>query len=598
MNFLNVAIIAHVDHGKTTLVDAMLTQGGAFRDGQEATERVMDSNDQEKERGITIYAKNTAIQYGDTKINIVDTPGHADFGSEVERVLNMVDSVLLLVDAYEGPMPQTRFVLKKSLELGLKPIVVINKIDKPTSRPDWVVDQVFDLFVQLWANDEQCDFEVIYTIARDGIAKDDPTDDSSDLTPLFQRVLTKVIPRETDPDASFRMQVTNLSYDDYLGRQAIGRVLEWSIKDTANVTVFNNDGVARKAKIAKIQTAQWLAKVEVTEAVTGDIVTISGIPDIYVGETIAESDEVTPFEPISIDDPTLKMQFLVNDSPFAGKEGKYVTTRHIRDRLEKELEMNVGLQVDFQADGTFMVAGRGELHLAVLIETMRREGFELQVSAPQVIFQEKDGKKCEPFEKAVVSVPEEFGGSVIEKLGKRRGEMKDMQTENGLTTFEFMVPTRGLLGFRREFTTMTRGEGILYSSFDSYQPFAGEIEKRQVGSMIAGENGTSMGYSLWKLQERGPIFIGPGVELYSGMIIGEHLKGDDIEVNATKNKQLTNVRASGSDEAMKLTTPRIMTLEDALDYIDSDEYVEITPTTVRLRKKWLTLNERKKNKGK
>lgn len=594
--FLNIAIIAHVDHGKTTLVDGMLQQGNVMGDHQEVAERAMDSNDQEKERGITIYAKNTSVFYKETKINIVDTPGHADFGSEVERALRMVDSVLILVDAYEGPMPQTRFVLKKSLELGLKPIVVINKIDKPTSRPDWVLDQVFDLFVQLGATDEQCDFSHIYTIARDGIAKNEVADESTDLTPLFDLILDKVEPAKVDPKSPFKLQVSSLGYDDYLGRQAVGRIVDGTLKTGQQVTVFNNDGVPRKAKVSKLQTSKGLGKEEVPEIVAGDIVNISGIDDIFVGETIAADDTVTPLPGITVDEPTLKMQFMVNDSPFAGKEGKYVTTRHIRDRLEKELEMNVGLRVDFQEDGSFMVAGRGELHIAVLIESMRREKFELQVGAPQVIYKEEGGKKFEPFEKVVVNVPDQFGGAVIEKMGTRKGEMQDMQSENGLTSFVFFAPTRGMLGYKREFITMTKGEGIMYSSFEDYRPYAGEITKRQVGSMIAGEAGTTMAYSLWKLQDRGPIFVGPNTDLYEGMIIGEHLKGSDLSVNATKNKQLTNVRASGSDEAMKLVPPRLMTLEDALDYIAADEYVEITPDSIRLRKKWLKENERKRNK--
>lgn len=594
MKYLTVAIIAHVDHGKTTLVDALLKQGGAFRDNQAVDTCVMDSNDQEKERGITIYAKNTAIQIGDTKVNIVDTPGHADFGSEVERVLRMADSVLLLVDAYEGPMPQTRFVLRKSLELGLRPIVVINKIDKPTARPDWVLDQVFDLFVQLGATDEQCDFAHIYTIARDGVAKRELADESSNLQPLFDLILERVQPRENDATKPFRMQIANLSYDTFTGRQGIGRIVDGSVKTGANVFVIGNDGVKRKAKISKITTSLGLNKAEISEAFAGDIVSIAGIPDIFVGETVTTDENTESLPPITIDPPTLKMQFFVNDSPFAGREGDYVTSRHIRDRLEKELEMNVGLKVEFKDDGSFVVAGRGELHLAVLIETMRREGFELQVGAPEVIFHEENGVKMEPFEKCVINVPDESAGAVIEKMGKRRGIMQDMKSERGLTNLEFAIPTRGLLGFRREFITLTRGEGILASSFEKYSPYAGDINKREVGSMISGENGVAMTYSLWNLQERGPIFIEPQTEIYEGMIIGEHLKGSDLVVNATKNKQLTNMRASGTDEAMNLTPPRVMTLEDALDYVGDDELVEITPTKVRLRKKKLKENERKR----
>lgn len=594
MKYLTIAIIAHVDHGKTTLVDALLKQGGAFRENQSVEICVMDSNDQEKERGITIYAKNTAIQIGDTKVNIVDTPGHADFGSEVERVLRMADSVLLLVDAYEGPMPQTRFVLRKSLELGIKPIVVINKIDKPTARPAYVLDAVFDLFIQLGATDEQCDFAHVYTIARDGVAKKELTDESSDLQPLFQTILEKVQPRENDATKPFRMQVANLAYDSFMGRQGIGRISDGVVKTGANVFIIGNDGVKRKGKISKIVTSMGLNKVEVQEGIAGDIVSIAGIPDIYVGETITTDEATEALPPITIDPPTLKMQFFVNDSPFAGKEGDYVTSRHIRDRLEKELEMNVGLKVDFKDDGSFVVAGRGELHLAVLIETMRREGFELQVGAPEVIFHEENGVKMEPFEKCVINVPDTSAGSVIEQMGKRRGIMQDMKSERGLTTLEFSIPTRGLLGFRREFTTMTRGEGILASAFDKYGPYAGDMNKREVGSMISACDGAAMTFSLFNLQERGPIFIEPQTEVYEGMIVGEHLKGSDLIVNVTKNKQLTNMRASGTDEAMRLTPPRVMSLEDALDYVGADEYVEITPTKVRLRKKKLKEHERKR----
>ncbi len=594
MKYLTVAIIAHVDHGKTTLVDALLKQGGAFRDNQNVEVCVMDSNDQEKERGITIYAKNTAIQIGDTKVNIVDTPGHADFGSEVERVLRMADSVLLLVDAYEGPMPQTRFVLRKSLELGIKPIVVINKIDKPTARPAFVLDAVFDLFVQLGATDEQCDFAHIYTIARDGVAKRELADVSTNLQPLFDLILEKVAPRENDATKPFRMQVANLAYDSFMGRQGIGRITDGVVKTGANIFIIGNDGVKRKGKISKIVTSMGLNKVEIQEGIAGDIVSIAGISDIFVGETIVTDENTEPLPPITIDPPTLKMQFFVNDSPFAGREGDYVTSRHIRDRLEKELEMNVGLKVDFKDDGTFVVAGRGELHLAVLIETMRREGFELQVGAPEVIFHEENGVRMEPFEKCMINVPDESAGAVIEQMGKRRGIIQDMKSERGLTSLEFFIPTRGLLGFRREFTTMTRGEGILASGFDKYAPYGGDINKREVGSMISACDGAAMTFSLFNLQERGPIFIEPQTEVYEGMIVGEHLKGSDLVVNVIKNKQLTNMRASGTDEAMRLTPPRVMSLEDALDYVGQDEYVEITPTKVRLRKKKLKEHERKR----
>ncbi|MBW7954494.1 translational GTPase TypA [Candidatus Gracilibacteria bacterium] len=593
MSFRNIAIIAHVDHGKTTLVDGMLKQSGTFRENEKVDERVMDNNDQEKERGITIYAKNTSLFYKGNKINVVDTPGHRDFGSEVERVLRMVDSVCLVVDAYEGPMPQTKFVLKKALELGLKPIVVINKIDKPTARPDWVVDQLFDLFVKLGATDEQLDFSVCYTIARDGIAKLDPSDDGKNFDPLFDMILNKVTEAPNDETKPFRMQVANLAYDNFLGRLAIGRVYEGKVKVGQEVVITSNSGEKRKAKISEILTNEGLAKVKTKEAHAGDIVTIAGIPDIFVGETIAENADVIPLPAITIDEPTLKMEFLVNNSPFAGKEGKFVTSRQIRDRLEKELETNVGMKISFDGDN-YMVSGRGELHLSVLIETMRREGYELQVGAPEVIMQVIDGVKQEPIERVAVSVPSEFSGSIIEKLGKRKGEMINMSDDNGTTSMEFKVPTRGLLGFKSEFITATKGEGILTSAFEEFATYKGVIEKREVGSMVSGENGSTMAYSLWKLQERGPLFVDPAIEIYEGMIIGEHLKGGELVVNATKNKQLTNIRASGTDEALKLQNPIKMTLEQAIDYIGPDEYVEVTPLNIRLRKKYLTETDRKK----
>ncbi len=600
--YRNIAIIAHVDHGKTTLVDALLKQSGTFRENEDVGTGIMDSNDQEKERGITIYAKNTAVTYKDVKINIVDTPGHADFGSEVERVLRMVDSVCLVVDAYEGPMPQTKFVLKKALELGLKPLVVINKIDKPTARPDEVIDMLFDLFVQLGATDEQLDItdgRIIYAIARDGIAKKDLSEDSSNIYPLFDTILEKVAEAPNDTTKPFKMQIANLAYDNYVGRMGIGRVYEGKVKVGESVTIIGNDGARRTGKISKIYTSLGLKKIEVQEGEAGDIITIAGIPDIYVGETVVADPKADPMPAITIDEPTLTMEFLVNDSPFAGKEGKFVTSRQIRDRLEKETEMNVGLKIDFEnSDGnSYKVSGRGELHLSVLVETMRREGFELQVGSPQVIFHEVNGVKQEPIENVVMWVPEETSGTIFEMLGKRKGIVKNMLTENGITNMEFEVPTRGLLGFRSRFTIETKGEGIVYSSFDRYDDYRGPIDKRDVGSMISGFNGTAMAFSLWNLEDRGPILIEPGTEVYEGMIVGEHLKGSDLVVNPTKNKQLTNMRASGADEAIRLTPIRKMTLEDCIDYIGEDEYVEVTPLSLRLRKKWLTENERKKNKS-
>lgn len=598
--FINIAIIAHVDHGKTTLVDALLKQTNTFRENEEVGTTIMDSNDQEKERGITIYAKNTAVQYKDYKINIVDTPGHADFGSEVERVLRMVDSVCLVVDAYEGPMPQTKFVLKKALQLGLKPIVVINKIDKPTAQPEAVVDMLFDLFIQLGATDEQLDItdgRIVYAIARDGIAKRNMSDENKDISPLFETIIEQVTMAANDVSKPLKMQIANLAYDSYVGRMGIGRVVEGQAKVGQQVTIIANDGTRRTGKISKVMTSLGLKKIEVDAGVAGDIITIAGIPDIYVGETVCGEPDATPMPAITVDEPTLTMEFMVNDSPFAGKEGKFVTSRQIRDRLEKETEMNVGLKIDFEnSDGnSYRVSGRGELHLSVLVETMRREGFELQVGAPQVIYHMVDGKKQEPIETVVMWVPETSSGTIFEMLGKRKGICKNMNTENGVTAMEFEVPTRGLLGFRSRFIIETKGEGIIYSSFDHYEEYKGAIEKRDVGSMISGFPGQAMAFSLFNLQERGPILIEPGTEVYEGMIIGEHLKGSDLVVNPTKNKQLTNMRASGTDEAIRLTPIRQMTLEDCLDYIGDDEYVEVTPTSLRLRKKWLTEQERKKN---
>ncbi len=593
MSFRNIAIIAHVDHGKTTLVDGMLKQSWTFRENEKVDERVMDSNDQEKERWITIYAKNTSLFYKWNKINVVDTPGHADFWSEVERVLRMVDSVCLVVDAYEWPMPQTKFVLKKALELWLKPIVVINKIDKPTARPDWVVDQLFDLFVKLWATDEQLDFSVCYTIARDWVAKLDPSDEGKNFDPLFDMILSKVAEAPNDETKPFRMQVANLAYDNFLWRLAIWRVYEWKVKVWQEVVITSNSWEKRKAKISEILTNEWLAKIKTKEAHAWDIVTIAWISDIFVWETIAENIDVLALPAITIDEPTLKMEFLVNNSPFAWKEWKFVTSRQIRDRLERELETNVWMKINFDWDN-YMVSGRWELHLSVLIETMRREWYELQVWAPEVIMQTIDWVKQEPIERVAVSVPSEFSWSIIEKLWKRKWEMVNMNDDNWTTSMEFKVPTRWLLWFKSEFITATKWEWILTSAFEEFAPYKWAIEKREVWSMVSGENGSTMAYSLWKLQDRGPLFIDPAVEIYEWMIIWEHLKWWELVVNATKNKQLTNIRASWTDEALKLQTPVRMTLEQAIDYIGPDEYVEVTPLNIRLRKKYLTETDRKK----
>ena len=595
MEFRNIAIIAHVDHGKTTLVDAMLQQSGVFSDREEVVDCVMDSNELERERGITIYAKNASIMYKDVKINIVDTPGHADFGSEVQRVLRTVDSVVLLVDAYEGHMPQTKFVLRKSLELGLKPIVLLNKIDKPTARPDEVLNMVFDLFVELGATAEQLDFPYLYTIGKQGVAKKHLTDDSKDLTPLFDLILEKVPAAPSNVNVPLRMQPANLTYDNYLGRIAVGRVFEGVVRPGMNVTVIRPDGSREPHKITNVFTHIGLKRAEVQEAVAGDIVQVAGIPTIYVGETIAEDPNAEMLPAIKVDEPTLSMNFMVNNSPFAGREGKFVTTRQIRDRLMKELEINVGLHVEFGESGDeFKVSGRGEMHLAVLVEQMRREGFELQVSQPVVIMHKEGDQLMEPIEQVVVDVPEAYSGVVIQKLGARKGDMINMVNRDGSVRLEYEMPTRGLLGLRSEFMTDTRGEGTLSHNFLKFGPHRGEISRRSTGSIVSGETGTTMAYALDGLQQRGPLFIGPGVEVYEGMILGESLKGDNMAVNPLKGKKLTNMRASGSDDAIQLTPPIEMNLERALEYIDSDEYVEVTPKSVRMRKKHLKETDRKR----
>ena len=593
-SFRNIAIIAHVDHGKTTLVDALLKQSGTFRKNQEIDTCVMDSFDQERERGITIYAKNTSIVVGDCKINVVDTPGHSDFGSEVERVIRMVDSVLLVVDAYEGPMPQTKFVLSKSLELGLRPIVVINKVDKPSARCNWVVNALFDLFINLDADEQQLNFPVCYAIAKEGKAGFEPDNLEDGIQPIFDLILQNVPAAQSDITLPLRMQVSNLAYDNFLGRMAVGRLYEGSVKRNQNVVVTSRDGKKRRAKISEVLTTEGLKRNKVLRALSGDIVTLAGISDIDVGDTIAANDKIEALPPIEIDKPTLKMSFMVNDSPFAGREGKLLTSRQIKERLEREREVNVGMEFDFSHSDSYTVSGRGELHLSVLIETMRREGFELQVGAPEVIFRNENGRKLEPIERVGISLPSVASGAVIAELGKRRGKMLNLFEENNIVQVEYLVPSRGLLGFKSQFTTLTKGEGILSTAFEKYDVYVGDIPKRQVGSLICGETGVAMAYSLWNLQERGPMFIEATTAVYEGMIIGEHLKGSDLTVNPTKNKKLTNVRASGKDDAINLIPIRRLSLEQAIDYIGADEYVEITPRHIRLRKKYCTESDRRR----
>jgi len=596
-NIINIAIIAHIDHGKTTLTDHLLRQGGAFSEREEIPELVMDSNELERERGITIFSKNCSITYKDYKINIVDTPGHADFGSEVERVLKMVDSVLLLVDAQEGPMPQTKFVLSKSLKLGLRPIVIINKIDKKAQRANEVIDSVFDLFVKLEANDKQLDFPIVYAISREGIAKHNMEDESSNLTPLFETIIEHIEPYPDKNSRPIQMQVANLDYDDYVGRIAIGRVSSGILEKNANIVVCKRDGSIIPGKITKLSTFEGLKQREVESAESGDIAAVAGIPDITIGETICNAVSPVPMPLLKIDEPTLTMEFHVNNSPFAGREGKFVTNRHIKERLERELQTNVGLRID-PSDGIdgFRVSGRGELQIAILIEHMRREGYELQVSQPKVIYKTINNEKMEPVEQAVISVPDEYQGAVIEKLGRRRGEMQEMTSRNGIASMVYMIPTRGLLGFRAEFIMDTKGEGILNHAFARYERVKGEISKRQNGVLVSGLAGKTASYALANLQDRSRLFVGPGVQVYEGMIIGENARALDMTVNPCKEKKMTNIRAASADISIKLTPPIRLNLEQALEFIDEDELVEITPDNIRLRKKLLTENERKRNK--
>ena len=592
MEIRNIAIIAHVDHGKTTLTDALMRQTGMVKDESVS----MDTDDLELERGITIYSKNASLFYKGTKINIVDTPGHADFGSEVERVLRSIDCVLLIVDAQEGPMPQTKFVLKKSLELGLKPIVVLNKIDKPAANVEIAHDKVLELFMDLGANDEQLDFTTVYAISRDGIAKKNMDDESKDLTPLLDTILEKVLPAKSDTSLPFRIQPFNLAYDDFTGRLAIGRIYEGIIKKGDKVIVKKPSGETRNASINKICVFEGVEKKEVDHAAAGDIVMLAGIADIYIGETICFNEDQETLPEITIDEPTISVNFLVNNSPFAGREGKFVTMRQIRERLEKELEVNVGLKIDFSLVDCFKVYGRGEMHIAILLENMRRQGYELQISQPNVIIKEEDGKKLEPFEEVTIDVPDEFSGSVIEKISKRKGTMVEMTSENGNTRIIFEVPTRGILGYKGEFVIDTKGEGIFCSRVIGFRECAGEIKKRHLGSMISMIAGKTLGFSLANLQDRGELYINPNTEVYEGMVIGNTAKGKDLAVNPIKGKHLTNMRASGSDENLKLTPPIEITLEGGMEIMAEDEYLEITPKNIRLRKQLLTDNERVKAK--
>ncbi len=595
----NVAIIAHVDHGKTTLVDQLLRQSGTFRDNEKVDERVMDSNDIEKERGITILSKNCAVEYQGTHVNIVDTPGHADFGGEVERVLTMVDGVLLLVDAVEGPMPQTRFVTRKALALGLKPIVVINKIDRPGSRPEWVINETFELFDKLGATDEQLDFPVVYASALNGYASLDDSNREGTMDPLFQAILQHVPTREADPDLPFQMQVTSLDYSSYVGKIAIGRIAQGRVKTGQNVCFMNGpDGDISTGRINQVQKFQGLDRVLVDEAEAGDIVLINGIEDLDIGTTMCAIDAPAGLPMLSVDEPTLTMNFMVNTSPLAGREGKFVTSRQIRDRLDKELKHNMALRVNQTADDTvFEVSGRGELHLTILIENMRREGFELGVSRPRVVYKEIDGVKCEPYEMLSVDVEETNQGAVMEELGRRRGDLQDMQPDGkGRVRLEYRIPARGLIGFQGDFMTMTRGTGLMSHVFDAYEPSEGKADMpgRRNGVLISQEDGAAVAYALWKLQDRGRMFSSHNDPVYEGMIIGIHSRDNDLVVNPIKGKQLTNVRSSGTDEAVRLVPPIIMSLEYAVEFIEDDELVEVTPKSIRLRKRYLTENERKR----
>ncbi|MBQ1478317.1 MAG: translational GTPase TypA [Erysipelotrichaceae bacterium] len=593
---INVAVIAHVDAGKSTLVDAFLAQSHVFGEHEEIVEQVMDSNDLERERGITIYSKNCSINYLDYKINIVDTPGHADFSSEVERIIKTVDTVILLVDSSEGPMPQTRFVLKKSLEANLRPILLINKIDKKDQRANEVIDEVYDLFLDLKANDDQLDFPILYGIARQGIVRYNPGDSNNDINPLFETIVRHCDPYPDLMDQPLKMQVSALAYDDYIGRIGIGRVYSGVIRQNVQVGVSNMNGKKVNQKIANLYNYQGLKRTAVNEAQCGDIVLVSGISDIEIGDTICEAGVFDPMPSIVIEEPTLSMNFMVNSSPFQGRSGKYVTSRNIKERLQKELEVNVGLKVeDTDTTDKFKVSGRGELHLSILLENMRREGYEVAVSRPEVIMKKIDGVLCEPVEEVICSVPTEYSGTVINKLNLREGQMVDIEDEGSYEKIIYHVPTRGLLGYRSEFINDTKGEGVMVRKFIEYQPFAGEIPERLNGALISMATGKTMTYALWNLQERGPLFVGPATDVYEGMIVGMSNKNQDIEVNPTINKKMTAVRSTGNDEAMKLVPHKVFSLEEALEFINEDELVEITPDDIRLRKKYLTNLDRRRH---
>ena len=596
-NLRNIAIIAHVDHGKTTLVDQMLKQSGIFRVNEAVAERVMDSNDLERERGITILSKNTAVMYQNTKINIVDTPGHADFGGEVERILMRVDGVLLLVDAFEGCMPQTRFVLKKALGLGKRPVVVVNKIDRPGARPAEVVDEVLDLFIELGADDDQLEFPVVYASGRDGYATTDPAVPGKDMTPLFEAILKYVPAPKGEMNGPLQILFSNIDYDDYVGRIGVGRVERGQVKTGQSIVLCHNDGTTKQARITKMYQFEGLRRAESESAALGDLIAVSGITDLNIGETACDPECVEPLPFVKIDEPTVSMMFMVNNSPFAGREGKYVTSRNIRDRLFKEVETNVAMRVEeTESSDTFKVSGRGELHLSILIETMRRQNYEFQVSRPTVIYKTVDKKLCEPMELLMIEVPDGYVGAVMEKLGTRKAELLNMGTrETGTTHLEFKIPARGLMGYRSEFLTDTNGNGIMNHVFDCYEPYKGDILQRQQGSLIAHETGETTGYGLFAAQDRGRLFIGPGVPVYEGMIVGASPKSEDITVNVCKKKHVTNTRAAGSDEALKLTPPSIMSLEQSLEFITDDELVEVTPKSIRLRKMILNKEQRMKN---